>query len=152
MRDRDGSLGSKLIVFPVAQGSYGLPLEWVQGVGESSVEGAGKAGAVEYRGRKLPFLDLAQWFGGQREGKGPTSLLIMGKGDRVAAAGVDGPGKVVSIEVLEEWPSLFRPLVKGMFTGLMAAKDGLVLIVDPEGVMEEVGRRGERITQGGGGE
>jgi hypothetical protein len=25
-------------------------------------------------------------------------------------------------------------------------------MVDPEGVMEEVGRRGERITQGGGGE
>jgi chemotaxis signal transduction protein len=126
----------------------------VQGVEEySGWEGKkGKARQIEYRGRKVPFLDLAEWFGGEPEGSGPKSLLILGKSGSLAAAGVDSPGKVETVEALEEWPSLFRPLVKGMFTGLMVGEEGLVLIVDPEGVMEEVGRRGERITQGGRGE
>jgi len=144
MQDRDGSLGSKVIVFRVAHGSYGLPLEWVKGVRESSggEERKGKGRRIEYRGRKVPVLDLAEWFGREPEENGPTSLLIMGKGGNLAAAGVDSPGKVETVQALEEWPSLFRPLVKGMFTGLMVGEEGLVLMVDPEGVMEEVSRGG----------
>ena len=142
MQENGDAFGKKVVIFHVAGGRFGFFLEWVHGVlnGFADEAGSEPGGRIDYRGRKVPVVDLAEWFDATPARQERRSLLVVGKEGRMAAAGVESPVKVVTAGRMEEWPSLVRPLVEGTFTGLMTGKERLVLMVDPEGVIEEVGR------------
>lgn len=153
MQSTGRSRDTRAVVFRAGSGRFAVPLEWVYGVLEGdpvSETGQGRDRAV-YEGEDLPVIDVAEWLGTGSEQAAYPSLLILGKGRKRAAALVDSPERVVAVKV-RELPSLCRPLVKGVFTGVLLDDDSPVLMVDPEGLMDEVSRESIRGSQGGGGQ
>jgi chemotaxis signal transduction protein len=148
---RGGSVEGKAIVFRVGAGRYALPLEWIFAVQSDpgGDQGGGREGRFRYRGEELPLFSVATWFGKGEEDRPTNSLLIVGRDQGLAAARVDDPGKVVRVGEIQDFPGMCRDMVKGVFSGIMIEDGGLVLMIDPEGLMGEVGREADRESQGG---
>ena len=151
MELRGGSVDGKAIVFRVGTGRYALPLEWIFAVhsGPAGDQGYGREDRFRYRGEELPLFSMAGWFGKEESGRSARSLLILGRDRGRAAARIDDPGKVVRVGEIREFPGICRRMVEGVFSGIMVEDGGLVLMIDPEGLMGEVEREGDRESQGG---
>lgn len=125
----------KVLTFQVGGARYGVLLEWVLAVqGTAVIEAEDGEEDVVFRGEKLPFVDLSSWFrdeGRQVEG---TSLLVLGRERALAAAGVDSPGHVITVAEVRQWPTPCRPLVEGVFAGVVQEGEEALLLVDPEGL------------------
>lgn len=140
-------LEEKVLTFRVGSGTYGVPLAWVCAVETVAEPGERDCGTYDFRGEKLPFVDLAVFFRSGTPAGG--SLLILGKGEAETAALVDNPGVVVGAQEVYKLPDLCQSLVEDTFSGVLVIDERIILMVDPERLCREGGGVGERIGGGG---
>lgn len=129
--------GKKLLVFEAGGASYGILLEWVCAVREEAGEEV-RGTTLVFDGREVPLLDLTTWFGRSKESRNPSTLLVVGEARAEAALRVDTPGRVLSCSGIGGWPELCRPMVEGVFNGVIEQEDGLVLVIDPQGICNAI--------------
>jgi chemotaxis signal transduction protein len=128
-------LDRRVLTFQAGENRYGILLNWVCAVREGV--GATK-GKYVFREQEVPLVDLAKWLGAEGGMEKFPSLLVVGQGEAVAAFKVDSPGMAVSGQEMKEWPSLCEDLVDGVFQGVIAEEERLILVVDPEGICREI--------------
>ena len=107
---------------------------------------------MTFRNRELPFVDLAEWLGGESGDARFPSILLIGEGEAIAALKVDSPGRVVSGNDMRGWPSLCGEFVEGIFQGVVVEEESLILVVDPGGICGAITEKDDGSSQGGTGE
>jgi len=148
MEGTKARLDRRVLTFLAGQNRYGIPLNWVCAVREGAAE-SGTNGKFVFREQELPLVDLAEWLGAEGgEAKFP-SVLVVGEGEAMAALKVDSPGMVLSGLEMHEWPSLCDDLVEGVFQGVIAEEERLILVVDPEGICREITGESDGSSRGG---
>ena len=104
MNGAEDSGENTVLTFRVGEGEYGIALPWVWGVREAGFRQAGNETEIEYRGERLPLVDLTRWLGSGEGGQG-SSLLIVGRVRARAALRVDRAGTVVrAAGGVRPWP------------------------------------------------
>ncbi len=140
-----------VLTFKVGESEYGIALAWVWAVQEAGRSAGGNEAEIEFRGERLPLIDLAGWLGSGEGGRG-SSLLVVGRSRARVAMRVGSPVTVVQAREAQAWPDCCRSFVEGVFEGILPQGDRLLLLVDPEGVCRAASGQGEATSQGGEGE
>jgi chemotaxis signal transduction protein len=139
----------RILTFRVGKGNFGFPLEWVCGLDEGTGSVREESGTIttRFRGREVPVIDIGRWLEMGISKDEASNLLVVGRGEEMAAALVSQTGELVETESIQEWPPLCRPLVEGVFTGVVCHAENLVLVVDPEGILREARRGWDRPAE-----
>lgn len=151
MHDGDKRADDRVLTFQAGGGYFGIPLEWVAGV-RSGVGGALSGETLDpflFEEKEIALFDLNAWLGKANSVGRSSSVLVLGRTCAVAAAVIDGPGRVVGGRKIYGWPKMCRSMAEGIITGVMDDRDQLILLVDPEALLRVISEEPDTRSQGG---
>jgi chemotaxis signal transduction protein len=134
----DSQPGQALLVFPVAQKWFGLPLESVRAVLTADLLRtlAGNldnlAGWLELEGQEVLVLDMTQTLVPGADNAPPQQIILLRVGDSLAALITAGTSETISIpasQVEQTWDSAQAP---GWALGICRADGRTITVLDPQ--------------------